>query len=428
VRGSRSFIPLIGTVIVIAGVVAFASHAAAGRNPAAAGHTPAKTTAHSVSRGSRQHQAPTTSTAVSAAIGLRAGVASPSAAGLAAAAAVLPSLTPQQLAGQRVIYSYAGLTPPKSLLSLISHGDVAGVIFFSANVGSPAHLAAVVRELNQAAASKLNPVHLPLLLMTDQEGGQVRRLPGPPVLSEKQVGAAAHPWQAATQAGRGAASNLRGIGLNVNLAPVIDVYRQAGNFIDEFGRSFSSNPGKVAKLGALYATAEQQGGVGATVKHFPGLGAATRSQNTDERPVTLRLSRSAIRTVDELPYASAIAAKVKLVMVSWAIYPALDGKFPAGLSSAIVQGDLRQRLGFGGVTVTDALEAGALNPFGSIANRATLAARAGMDLLLCAGQNVTEGVNALHALAAAYNHGTPAYDQAFKAAAERVLALRRTLP
>ncbi len=104
-------------------------------------------------------------TAVSAAIGLRPGTVSPSAAGIPAAQALLPGLTPLQLAGQRVIYSYAGLTPPAQLLSLIRHGQVAGVIFFSQNVGTRAHLAAVARQLQLAAASPLNPVHVPLLLM-----------------------------------------------------------------------------------------------------------------------------------------------------------------------------------------------------------------------------------------------------------------------
>ena len=80
------------------------------------------------------------------------------------------------------------------------------------------------------------------------------------------------------------------------------MYRTPGNFIDEFGRSFSNNPAKVAKLGSLFATAVQGKGVAATVKHFPGLGAATRSQNTDERPVTLNLTLSQIRSIDELPY------------------------------------------------------------------------------------------------------------------------------
>ena len=75
------------------------------------------------------------------------------------------------------------------------------------------------------------------------------------------------------------------------------------------------------------------------------------------QPVTLNVSLSSLRAMDELPYQSAIAAGVKLVMASWAVYPALDARLPAGLSPAIIGGELRSRLGFGGVTITDALEA-----------------------------------------------------------------------
>jgi beta-N-acetylhexosaminidase len=342
--------------------------------------------------------------------------------------AVLPQLTIEQLAGQRVIYSYAGLTPPAGLLTLIRNGDVAGVIFFKDNVGTNAHIAAVVKQLQQANASQSNPVRLPLLLMTDQEGGVVRRLDGPPKLSAKQIGASAHPWNEATLEGGAAGSFMRGLGLNVNLAPVLDVFRTPGNFIDEFGRSFSNDPLKVEKLGQLFATAMQQRGVAATVKHFPGLGAATRTQNTDERPVTLNVPLTQLRAVDERPYKAAVAAHVKLAMVSWARYPALDTKNPAGLSSTIIQGELRKRLGFAGVTITDGLEAGALQNFGTTANRAKLAARAGMDLLLCAVRNYLQGNTAKNALRSDYLASSPAAQANFKAAAERVLALRATLP
>ena len=364
--------------------------------------------------------------AVSAALGLAPGVISPSAAGIPVAQAILPTLTPLQLAGQRVIYSYGGLTPPAGLLNLIRHGQVAGVIFFSENVGTLAHLAAVVSELQQAAASPLNPVHLPLLLMTDQEGGAVRRLPGRPFLSAKQIGLSGNPPAAATSAGQGAALNLRGVGLNVNLAPVLDVFRTAGNFIDQFGRSFSSNPSTVATLGTLYLQAEQNLNVAATVKHFPGLGAATTTQNTDLRPVTLPLSLSTLRSVDELPYTSSIAAGVKLVLVSWAIYPALDPVNPAGLSSKIILGELRGRLRFGGVTITDALEAGALASIPSTQLKVSRAARAGMDLMLASSRNFRQGDTATTRLAFAFvNHLLNQAD--FEAAAERVIALRATL-
>ena len=340
--------------------------------------------------------------------------------------AALPALSAQQLAGQRVIYSYPGLTPPASLLSLIRHGEAAGVIFFGQNISSAAQIAGVLRQLNRADASSLNPVRAPLLLMTDQEGGQVRRLPGRPYLSEKQIGASplAQAKVLATQAGQGAAANLRGVGMNVNLAPVLDVYRQAGNFDDQFGRSYSMNPTVVSDLGANMITAQQAGGVAATAKHFPGLGAAAARQNTDIRPVTLNLPLATIRNVDEVPFQAAVKAGVKLIMVSWATYPAIGAR-PAGLSPNVVQGELRNRLKFTGVTITDALEAGALRSYGSTQNRALFAALAGMDLLLCSAQNVTQGEQASGELAAAYRNGT-LNGPAFLASVNRVITLRES--
>jgi len=337
------------------------------------------------------------------------------------------ALSPAQLAGQRVIFSYAGQRPPAALLSLIAHGEVAGVIFFSGNVASAAQLSGVIRQLDAADAASTNPVRAPLLLMTDQEGGPVRRLPGGPSLSEKQVGKSADPAAAARTAGTQAAANLRGIGLNVNLAPVLDVFRTAGDFDDQFGRSYSSNPRTVASLGADFIAAQQGGGVAATAKHFPGLGTAATKQDTDFEPVTLNAPAATLRAVDELPYPAAISAGVKLVMASWAVYPALDPGRPAGLSARIVGGELRSRLGFGGVTITDALEADALKSYGSISHRALLAAQAGMDLILCSAQSLTEGTECVSGLEGGYGSG--ALPKAgFEAAAARVIALRAGLP
>ena len=334
-------------------------------------------------------------------------------------------LSPRQLAGQRVIYSYSGLNPPASLISLIQNGEAAGVIFFGQNIASRTQIAAVIKRLEQADASPRNPVRAPLLLMTDQEGGEVRRLPGQPVLSEKQIGAKplAQAKTLATQAGQGAAANLRGVGMNVNLAPVLDVYRKAGDFDDQFRRSYSKNPAVVSVLGVNMIKAQQAGGVAATAKHFPGLGAATANQDTDVGPVTLNLSLATIRSVDEAPFQAAIRAGVRLIMTSWAVYPSIQA-LPAGLSPKVVQGELRNRLRFTGVTITDALEAGALKAYGSTQNRALLAAKAGMDLILCSAQNVTQGQQALGALASAYSNGT-LNRTAFLASVNRVIALRQ---
>jgi beta-N-acetylhexosaminidase len=348
-----------------------------------------------------------------------------------AESAAVASMSAAQLAGQRVIYSYSGLTPPASLLALIRRGEAAGVIFFGDNTANLEDFTAAVGDLIAANNYKGNPARAyPLLLMTDQEGGLVRRLPGQPVLSEKQIGeirpiAAAQ--KAARHAGAGAAANLLSYRLNVNLAPVLDVYRTPGDFDDQFQRSYSMRPGVVSTLGANFITWQQKGKVAATAKHFPGLGAATAAQDTDDVPVTLKLSAKTIENFDEYPYKAAIKAGVKLVMVSWATYPALDPKFPAGLSAKIVQGQLRSRLGFTGVTITDAIGAGALQNFGDTQNRALLAAEAGMELILSAGQNPQEGADCLAGLEGGYTSGKLGATN-FKAVVAQILALRKSLP
>ena len=335
-----------------------------------------------------------------------------------------PAMSAREFAGQRIIYSYSGLTPPASLLQRIEAGQAAGVIFFGGNISSEAQITSVIKQL--VAANAQSPVKEPLLFMTDQEGGLVRRLPGEPTLSEKQIGASADPVAAATAAGTGAGQNLAGVGMNVNLAPVLDVFRAPGDFDDQYQRSYSSDPKVAGSLGQAFITAQQQAGVAATAKHFPGLGAATASQNTDQGPVTLNVSLSDLRNIDELPYTNAISAGVKLVMVSWATYPALDPNNPAGLSPAVVQGELRNRLGFTGVTVTDAIEAGALQSFGADGNRAVLAAKAGMDLILASAQDPNEGNDVDTAMANAFTNGQLNAED-FNAAVNRVAALRKSL-
>ena len=300
------------------------------------------------------------------------------------------------------------------------------MIFFGPNILGVDQIHAVIRRLQRASLA--SPLHRRLLMLVDQEGGAVRRLPGSPVRSEKSIGESRNAVALARAAGSGAGRNLTTAGMNVNLAPVLDVYREPGNFIDQFGRSFSKDPSTVARLGAAFIRAQQRTGVAATAKHFPGLGAASKSQNTDLGPVTLNTSLTILRHVDEAPFREAIEAGVKLVMSSWALYPALDPRLPAGLSSVIINGELRQRLGFRGVTITDGITAGAVLRFGTLAKRSVLAANAGADLILCAATNPNDntpqlGITVLHALASAIAHHKIGRASA-QQAADRVLALR----
>ena len=182
-------------------------------------------------------------------------------------------MSPRQLAGQRVIYAYSGLTPPARLLSLIRQGDAGGVIFFAANFQSRSQFTAAVGQLEAANQAATNPARdYPLLLMTDQEGGSVRRLPGAPVDSEQWIGsrgtASGRAYQA-RQAGSGAAASLLSYGLNVNLAPVLDVYRAPGDFDDQFQRSYSMSPQVVSTVGADFIRAQQRGRRGGDSQAFP---------------------------------------------------------------------------------------------------------------------------------------------------------------
>lgn len=338
--------------------------------------------------------------------------------------AVTGDLTPEQLAGQRVIYSYSGLTPPNSLLQRVKQGRAAGVIFFGENIASKQQISSVIDSLR--SANRQSPVSAPLLLLTDQEGGQVNRLPGAPSMSEKQVGQSADPVAAAKKTGAAAAKNLSGVGMNLNLSPVLGVYRQPGDFLDRYGRSYGSSAADVAPLGGAYISAQQRAGVAATAKHFPGLGAAGANENTDRDPVTLDVGLSQLRDVDEKPYENAIDAGVDVVLGSWAVYPALDPDRPAGLSSKVIQDELRGRLGFEGVTMTDALGAGALQAYGSPAHRGVLAAEAGMDLLLCSARDVGEGDGAAGGLTGGLKDGSLDHDR-FLASVHRVTALRKSL-
>ncbi len=372
-----------------------------------------------------------TTAAARAAEAVQGPAATPTAAQLEALrgqAKLIAKLSPSQLAGQRVIYSYNGLSAPSGLLSLISRGEVGGVIFFSFNISSEGQLRSVIAKMEAANDSPQNPARAyPLLLMTDQEGGLVRRMPwAGPVQSEAQIGAAADPAAAAQTAGGQAATALRAVGMNVNLAPVLDVYRQPGDFDDQYQRSYSTNPSVVAQAGAAFITAQQAGGVAATVKHFPGLGDAGAGEDTDNMPVTINLSASTLRAVDELPYRDAIKAGAKLAMVSWAVYPALDPRLPAGLSPLIVQGELQRRVGFDGVTITDALGAGALRAYGSLQNKTMLAARAGMDALLCTATRPLPGGECVAGLADGYRDGALP-KTAFEAQLAQLLQLRAGL-
>jgi beta-N-acetylhexosaminidase len=283
-------------------------------------------------------------------------------------------LTPSQLAGERVLTGVEGTAVSARLRAAIRGGRVAGVVLFAANFPSRAAGRRLIAELQ--AIPRPRGLRRPLLVMVDQEGGQVVRLSGAPNASAQQMGERGAAFS--RRQGRATARNLGDVGANVDLAPVLDVGR-AGGVIAATERSFGASPARVAATAVPFAEGLQAGGVAATAKHFPGLGAAT--ENTDFAVQRITLSKTRLRAVDEAPYGAYIGAGGRLVMLSTAIYPAFS-EAPAAFTRAIATGELRRRLGFRGVSVTDALETTAVEAFGGPGHAAVAAAAAGTDLLL----------------------------------------------
>jgi beta-N-acetylhexosaminidase len=327
--------------------------------------------------------------------------------GAAAIAPPVDRLTLRQQVGQLIVLRFAGTSPPAYVRGALRERRAAGVILFRDNVTGPGQLRALTRSLRQAGG---HPV-----VAVDQEGGEIRIVPwAPPAASEPQQARAGSVRSDAEAAG----AALRASGITVSLAPVGDVPSVPDAALAD--RAFSRDPRVASEAMSAAVSGWRAGGVAATAKHFPGLGGAT--VNTDFGPATIRRSRAQLEATDLPPFEAAIEAGVPLVMVGHARYPALDPDRIASQSAAIVEGLLRDRLGFRGVVVTDSMEAHASIATGGITTVCERALRAGADLLLLTGAG---------SYAPVYEHllelarSSPRFRARVRESAARVLALKQ---
>ncbi len=325
-------------------------------------------------------------------------------------------LTPGQLAGQRIVAGFPGTQPPAALRSMIRAGAVAGVILFADNMPSRAAAERLVDGLE--AIPRPPGLRPPLLVMTDQEGGLVKRLSGAPFASAQTMGARGPAFS--REQGRLTGLNLAEVGINVDLAPVLDVARPGGT-IAATERGFGSTAARVAATAVPFAAGLEAAGVAAAGKHFPGLGAAVL--NTDVAVQRIALSRATLRRTDEAPYRRFVEARGAMVMLSTAIYPAFSPR-PAAFARSIATDELRGRLGFEGVSITDALEAASVRAFGGPAEAGIAAVRAGTDLLLYT--NYREAAAAQRALLHRLRAGSLSRAE-IEGSVNRVLRLRKQL-
>jgi beta-N-acetylhexosaminidase len=300
-------------------------------------------------------------------------------------AAVTSTVTPTiaQLIGQKLVVRMEGTTPSADLLGRIRRGEVGGIILFGSNITTAPDLTALTTELRGAAIAGGQPR---LLIAVDQEGGSIKRIPwAPPTLSPPQMGRLGSTTTARSQ-GAMTASALRALGIDVDLAPVADVPASTSSFMYREGRTWSFSASRTALLSDAFATGLESRAVAPTMKHFPGIGFATR--NTDTYVVTITASKTALGP-GLLPYQTAIGHHIPMIMLSNATYPAYDSVYAAGWSRAIVGTLLRHDLGFTGVTITDALDGAAAARGLSTRSLAGRAARAGTDMILVTGSEAS---------------------------------------
>lgn len=311
----------------------------------------------------------------------------------------------RQQIGQLLVSSFDGAARPDYIRRRLEAGETAGVILFARNGGSAAHWRELTRSLQAAARDHA-------LIMVDQEGGSVRTVAfAGPVPAQPLQGSPSEVRHLARDAGY----ELRSVGVNVDLAPVADVARPGSVMTS---RAFAGDEQAVAARTRASILGLRDAGVAATAKHFPGFGGA--SVNTDEASATIPGSLHS----DLVPFRAAIEEKVPLVMLSHALYPALDAARIASQSSGIATSLLREDLGYEGAIVTDSIEAEAVLERSDVATAAERSIEAGADLVLMTGSG---SWNEVFPRLLAHAGDSPAFRRRVRESVARVLALKREL-
>jgi len=280
--------------------------------------------------------------------------------------------------GQLFMVGLPGVELDDSSRRLIEEFSINNFIYFKRNVESPEQLNKLSSDLREVC--RQNGLGPPLIAI-DQEGGSVTRLPPPftQFPSARVLAEGENPDAGLKEYARICASELAGIGVNFNLAPVLDVCEAGREYFME-RRSLGADPEVVGKLGTIVIREMQAHGIAACGKHFPGLGGAVVDPHV-QLPFVAKTAAE-LRVCDLPPFQQAIAAGLASIMTSHTIYRDLDPKYPATLSEKILTGLLRHEMGYDGVIITDDLEMGAIEKEGDLGQAALQAFTAGADMLL----------------------------------------------
>ncbi len=298
---------------------------------------------------------------------------------------MIEDMSLEEKIGQLIVAGVEGSEPNEQTRRMIVEQHVGGIIFFRNNLADPASIIQFVNQVNEW--NQVN--HAPLLLSVDQEGGRVSRFNDWVALpSALQIGESSDP-ELASLLGFVLGEGVDMMGMNMNFAPVLDVNSNPANPVIG-DRSFGDDPEQVSTMGIKVMQHIKQEGVIPVVKHFPGHGDTDTDSHLD-LPVILK-TEDELDSLELKPFADAIDAGADVVMVAHILFPALDEELPSSLSPAVITDQLRNKLGFDGVVITDDLTMRAIANRYGMGEAAVLSLKAGTDILLVAHkyENVDE--------------------------------------
>ncbi|MEK4112472.1 beta-N-acetylhexosaminidase [Paenibacillus sp. DS2363] len=332
----------------------------------------------------------------------------------------LNDLTLGQKVGQLLMCGFHSQHADEQITRLIRDYHVGGVIYFRRNVESVDQLTRLSAELQEMAAEA---GALPLMISVDQEGGMVARIDQEgmtQVPGNMALGATGNP-EYTLECARILGCELKSIGIDMNLAPVVDVNNNPLNPVIGV-RSYGEHAESVAAHGIAAITGYQSQGIAATAKHFPGHGDTAVDSHLGM--VTVPHDRNRLEQMELLPFRKAIEAGVDAIMTAHVMFPSIEPEpIPATLSHKVLTGLLREEMGFEGIIITDCLEMHAISkPYG-VAEAAVRAVEAGADLILVS-HTLQDQVAALEGIYEAVRTGRIS-EEVIHQAVERIMTWKK---
>lgn len=294
------------------------------------------------------------------------------------AQARVQSMTLDQKIGQLFTIQVSGDTLTSAMAQTIQTYHLGGIIYLqvNGNLDDPTRSARFSNDLQSCAMANDG---IPLLLSMDQEGGRVTRITGGADFPGNMALGSSRNTSLALTAGSVFGSEIKAVGANMDLAPVVDVNDNPQNPVIGV-RSFGEQPDLVSQMGIAYLNGLHSSNTIATGKHFPGHGDTATDSHTGLPIVNYDLNT--LNTIHAEPFRQVINNGIDCIMTAHILVTCLDPNRPATLSPLVIDGYLRDELGFNGVCMTDSLGMGALRTYWTDAQIPVMAIQAGVDILL----------------------------------------------